>query len=124
MTLQVTLMGDGERAPDGYDSAIVTIPDSVYVRPAMGTTGPARTLNLAALRVILQEATDVSARSVGERLHHGVWTITSDPEQVTTLGLMHDCATCLAAVDQTLVYLRAHPGKEVAVGQLWWAAPD
>jgi hypothetical protein len=118
MALQLTLTGDDSHEPTGYDSAIVTLPASAYV------SGPVRTLNIPALRAILREATAVSCREVNERLHHGVWTITSDPVKVTTLGLMHDCATCLAAVEATIVWLRAHPGGEVAVGQLWWADPD
>jgi hypothetical protein len=58
---------------------------------------------------------------MGEVLHHAEWTITSDPEQVRTLGLMHDCATCRAGTDQALAFLRDTPDGEVAVGQLWWA---
>jgi hypothetical protein len=63
------------------------------------------------------------AAGMGERLHHAEWTITSDPEQVSTLGLMHDCPACRAGVDQALAFLRDNPGGEVAVGQLWWAQP-
>jgi hypothetical protein len=63
------------------------------------------------------------AANIGERLHHADWTVTGDPGQVRTLGLMHDCASCRAGVDQALAFLRENPGGEVAVGQLWWAKP-
>jgi hypothetical protein len=118
MPLQMVLNGDDSCEPTGYDSAIVPLPASAYV------PGPVRVVNVLALRRILREATAESCRAVGERLHHGVWVITSDPAEVKTRGLMHDCAECLAGVDATLAWLREHPGGEVAVGQLWWAAPD
>jgi hypothetical protein len=118
MALQLVLSGDESREPSGYDSAILPLPASVYL------PGPVRVLNVRRLRDILREATAESCRAANERLHHGVWVITSDPAEVKTRGLMHDCAECLAGVDASLAWLREHPGGEVAVGQLWWAAPD
>jgi hypothetical protein len=92
------------------------VPDSMYV-----TMGSIRMLNIIAVRIDLDEATRRACEAVSEKLHHAVWTFTSEPAEVQTLGLMHYCPTCVAGVDQALAHLRDHPGSEVAVGQLWWA---
>lgn len=117
MSLKVTIMGDTAAPPDGFDSAILLVPDAAYV-----TAGAVRTLHALVLRGALSRATAQSCAAVGERLHHAEWTVTSAPGEVRTLGLMHDCPTCRAAVDQALAHLREHPEAEIAVGQLWWAA--
>lgn len=103
--------------PAGFDSAITSVPGRWYV-----TLNGKRAFlaNLAGrdLRTISERL----AADINEVLHSATWTITSDPAEVTTLGLWHDCATCRAGVDQALAMLREHPDREVAVGQLWWAA--
>ena len=68
----------------------------------------------------LSQRSAATAAGMGEELHHAEWTVTSDPGEVRTLGLMHDCAACRAGVDQAVAYLRDNPGGQVAVGQLWW----
>jgi hypothetical protein len=71
----------------------------------------------------LRTVSERLAANIGEILHHASWVITGDPELVRTLGMMHDCATCRAGVANALDYLAGEPGREVAVGQLWWADP-
>jgi len=102
--------------PTGFDSAIVQAVPRWFAR----LNGERVFLALTAGRD-LRRVSERLAADIGERLHHAEWTVTSDPGQVRTLGLMHDCASCRAGVDQALALLREHPGAELAVGQLWWA---
>lgn len=114
LKLSITTRADGE--PSGFDSAIVTVPARWYVTVA---GKPAFLARLAGRD--LRALSGKLAASIGEKLHHAEWTITSDPDEVKTLGLMHDCASCRAGADQALAAMREHPGREMAVGQLWWA---
>jgi hypothetical protein len=104
--------------PAGYDSSIVRVPPGWYATVGDGTR--AMVVQLAGR--MLRQLSEQQAADLGETLHHADWTITSDPAEVRTLGLMHDCPACRAGVDQALAYLRENPAGEVAVGQLWWAA--
>ena len=118
--LKLRIPGDPGRAdgePTGFDSAITTVPGRWYVT-INGEQAFVAQLAIRDLRV----TSDALAAGLGERLHHAVWTITGDPAQVRTLGLMHDCGSCRAGVDQALAFLRDNPDGELAVGQLWWAA--
>lgn len=108
----------GERGePSGFDSAIIGLHDEVYA----ALPGGGRVFLAAGLAAVLREVSGQLAAGLGERLHHAEWVITSDPEQVRALGLMHDCASCRAGVDQALALLRERPDAELAVGRLWWA---
>ena len=109
-------MTRAEGEPSGFDSAIVTVPARWYV-----TAGGERAFAAQLAGRALRQVSELLAGNIGERLHHAEWTITSDPAEVTALGLVHDCAACRAGVDQALAFLREHPAGEVAVGQLWWA---
>lgn len=111
----ITTAAEGE--PSGYDSAIIKVPAAWYV-----TLCGERVLSARAGRE-LRAGSERIAAGMGEKLHHAEWTITSDPAEVRTLGLMHDCATCRAGVDQATAFLRENPDGEVAVGQLWWTQP-
>lgn len=115
-SLKINIRTRAEGDPAGFDSAIISVPARWYV-----TVDGKRAFlaNLAGrdLRVISEQM----AADINEKLHSAVWTITSDPAEVRTLGMMHDCATCRAGVVQALAVLRDHPDREVAVGQLWWA---
>ena len=104
--------------PTGFDSAIVKVPAGWYAT----VNGDRVFLAQLAARK-LRAVSEAAARAIGERLHHAQWAITSDPGQVTTLGLRHDCPSCRAGVDQALTFLRENPGKELAVGQMWWIYP-
>jgi hypothetical protein len=110
------MMTRAEGEPAGFDSAITTVPAGWYV-----AVNGRRTLVAQLAGRVLREMSERFAASLGEQLHHAEWTITGDPAEVTTLGLMHDCAACRGGVDQALAFLREHPDGEVAVGQLWWA---
>jgi hypothetical protein len=111
-------MTRAEGKPAGFDSAITSVPERWYVN----LNGERAFLAQLAGRD-LRAASERLAANIGETLHHAEWTITGDPAEVKTLGLMHDCAPCRAGVDQALTFLRENPGGEVAVGQLWWARP-
>jgi hypothetical protein len=119
--LKLRIPGDPGRdsgEPTGFDSAIAHVPGRWYVT----VNGERAFLARRAIRD-LRVLSDALAAGLGERLHHAEWTITGDPAQVTTLGLMHDCGPCRAGVDQALAYLRDNPDGELAAGQLWWARP-
>jgi hypothetical protein len=105
--------------PAGYDSSIITVPADWYA-----TADGTKALLVKAVGAFLRELSERQAADLGETLHHADWVITSDPAEVRTRGLAHGCPSCHAGVDEALVYLRASPGNEVAVGLLFWADPD
>lgn len=114
--VKLGIMTGARGEPSGFDSTIVKAPAHWYA-----TVNGSRALLAQVAGRELRELSDQVAAGMGERLHHAEWTITSDPDQVRTLGLMHDCPTCRAGVDQALAFLRDDPAGELAVGQLWWA---
>lgn len=116
--LKLNIWTRAEGEPVGFDSTIITVPGRWYV----SLNGQRTFLTQLAGRD-LRQVSERQATNLGETLHHAEWTVTDDPERVRTLGLMHDCLTCRAGVDQALAYLAETPGSEVAVGQLWWAQP-
>jgi hypothetical protein len=117
-TVKLSVMGSAGGEPAGFDAAIVKVQARWYA-----DVDGERALVAQLAGRDLRGMSALLAAGMGERLHHAEWTITSDPEQVSTLGLMHDCPACRAGVDQALAFLRDNPGGEVAVGQLWWAQP-
>jgi len=116
--LKLHVVGRDDGEPAGFDSVIATVPEHWYLTVDKGRAFLAQ---LAGRE--LREMSNRCAADIGEVLHHAEWTITGDPGQVSTLGLMHDCATCRSGVDQAIAFLRGNPSGEVAVGQLWWASP-
>jgi hypothetical protein len=46
------------------------------------------------------------------------WKITSDWREVEAFQPAHDCAQCTAANDQAMAYLKEHPEKRIALGNL------
>jgi hypothetical protein len=116
--LKLSVTGSAEGKPSGFDAAITRVPARWYV-----TIDGQRVLNAVQAGRDMRDMSAAFAAGISEKLHHAEWTITGDPDEVTTLGLMHDCASCRAGVDQALTFLRENPGGEVAVGQLWWARP-
>lgn len=113
--LKISIPTGAEGDPAGYDSVIIKAPDRWYVT----VDGRRAFLARVAIRDLRQRSMD-DAKSIGEELHHADWTVTSDPAEVRTLGLVHDCASCRAGIDQALAFLRDNPDGQVAVGQLWW----
>lgn len=115
--LKLEVHTDSEQEPPaGFDSVIALFPESYYV-----TVGGKRAL-IARKAVAWVRALSLKcARDIGEVLHHAEWTITSDPELVHTLGLMHDCVERRDGVERAVAHLRDHPEAEIAVGQLLWA---
>ena len=114
LKLNIRTTATGE--PAGFDSAITSVPGRWYV-----TLNGKRAFLAQLAGRDLRRISEKLAADINEKLHSAEWTITSDPAEVRTLGLMHDCAACRAGVDQALTLLREHPDREVAVGQLWWA---
>ncbi|HEX3388834.1 MAG TPA: hypothetical protein VHT94_07335 [Streptosporangiaceae bacterium] len=103
--------------PSGFDTAIALVPERWYV-----TVNGKRALLAQLAGRELRDLSEDQAASIGEVLHHADWILAGNPDDVRRFGMMHDCATCRAGVDQALAYLSEHPGAEVAVGQLYWAA--
>jgi hypothetical protein len=116
--LKLNVMTRAEGKPAGFDSAITSVSPRWYV-----TVNGERAFLAQRAGRDLRAVSERLAADIGEELHHAEWTITGDPDEVRTLGLMHDCAPCRAGVDQALTFLRENPGGELAVGQLWWAKP-
>ena len=109
--------GREDRPVAGEDTSVITIPDGVYL-----DAGGERVLVLRRLGRLLRQVSEMHARDVGMRLHHAEWVITGDPG-VVEATVVHDCARCRAGADQALAWLREHPGGELLVGTLYWAAP-
>jgi len=101
----------------GWDTTMLPVPEEFFVQVDDGP--PA--LAAKQLGVFLRRLAESQAADLGERLHHAEFTLTRDRETVKRLGLMHDCMECLAGVERALVFLDANPGKDMVVGQLWWA---
>jgi hypothetical protein len=117
--LKLNIMGSAVGEPAGFDAAITLVPARWYV-----TVDGERAFVAQLAGRDLRVMSEAFSASVGERLHHAEWTITDDPDEVRTLGLMHDCPTCRFGVNQALAFLRDNPDGEVAVGQLWWARQE
>ena len=115
--LKLSVRTEAEGDPAGFDSAITSVPKRWYV-----TVDGKRAFLAQLAGGDLRGISERLAADIGEKLHHAEWVITGDPAEVRTLGLMHNCASCRAGVDQGLTFLREHPDGELAVGQLWWAA--
>jgi hypothetical protein len=115
-SLKLVIRTRAEGRPAGADTAIVKVPPRWY-----GTLDGQRMLVAALAGRDLRVLSEGLAADIGEKLHHAEWTLTSDPEQVRVLGLVHDCAACRAGVNQALAFLAENPDGELAVGRLWWA---
>lgn len=115
ITFTVRTTREGQ-PPRGSDSMIADAPADLYTsvdgKPA---------LVMGRLSAVLREMSEYGAAGVGEQLHHAEWIVTADPEQVRERGMVHDCASCRASLDQALAFLREHPGRELLVGVLYWA---
>jgi hypothetical protein len=49
------------------------------------------------------------------------WLITDDWEEVERFQPAHDCATCRAGNDQAVAYLKEHPDRWLALGNMkYW----
>jgi len=49
------------------------------------------------------------------------WLVTSDWREVERFQPAHDCATCRAANDQAVAFLKEHPEERLALGNLrYW----
>lgn len=116
VVLQI-ITGRGNGTPAGFDSTIISVPGRWY---ADMPDGRVFLPQLAAID--LRRISEQQARLIGQVLDHAEWTITADPDLVTTIGLRHGCGFCRAGVDRAIAYLADHPGAEVAAGTLWWAA--
>lgn len=100
----------------GYDTTIAKCPPEVY-----GTVDGQRAVRLDRLHHLLYSLSYLSAMRVNEQLHHGDWVLTSDPAEVQTRGLLHDCVACRVDVDRATAAMRDDPDLEILVGTLFWA---
>jgi hypothetical protein len=49
------------------------------------------------------------------------WVVTGDWREVERIQPAHDCTVCRAANDQAMAYLKEHPDKRLALGNLrYW----
>ena len=109
--------------PEAADTAIVRADPAWYVGLGSAWPGQERALLVDEVGKLLRAVSEHCAADLGRRLHHAVWTITGDPAEVSRLGL-HDpaCEQCREGTLAALDYLAGGPGREVAVGQMWWIA--
>lgn len=49
------------------------------------------------------------------------WLITSDWREVERFQPAHDCATCRAGNDQAIAFLKDHPDRRLALGNLHYS---
>jgi hypothetical protein len=99
---------------DGYDSMLLPVPPFWYATPdTLLATVAGRDLRLLS---------DAGAKMVGEKLHHADWVLTDDPEQVTAIGMTHDCDRCRDGTARALAWLAENPGGKIAAGLLYWSA--
>lgn len=103
----------------GYDSMIVKVPKHIYrSEPGGGRVTDEHEVLMAAAMFTYK-----ACKSLGETLHHADWWVTGDAAMIQEKGLMHDCVSCRAGVDQALALLRDNPDAEFMVGCLYWAQP-
>jgi hypothetical protein len=118
----ITIPGDQTKyGTAGFDSIIVPVPEGWYADVATAD-GTRRALVPQVAGWDMLKLSRDGAAGVDEILHHADWVITADPDQVETLGMTHGCPDCREGTDRALAWLREHPGGEVAIGTLYWAA--
>lgn len=107
----------------GYDTTILPMPERFYVGVPEGTLGGRTTgLDLQRFSMWLHRVADKMASDIGEILHHAEFIVTTSVTTVEVLGRMHDCDTCREGVRNAVTIMHEHPGTEMIVGQLYWAA--
>lgn len=102
---------------DGTDAMIITVPGHWYA-DVVGA-GPALLARVAGRE--LRVASEQGAARVGRALHHADWQLTADPAVVIDVMPQH-CAECATGTEAALAYLAGGPGREVALGLLYFAA--
>lgn len=113
-TLHIPIVSNVHKPELGFDTVIALVPpEQVAPRPASPGMDPR-------IQVLASRLAIGQARDMGEGLRESHWWITRDPAVVAERGLMHDCPTCRAGVDQALAHMNEHPEAVVAVGLLSW----
>lgn len=113
-TLHIPIVSNVHKPETGYDTVIALVPPAqVAPRPASPGMDPR-------IQVMASHLARAQAAEMGEGLRESYWWITRDPEVVAQRGLVHDCPTCRAGVDQALAHMREHPDAVTAVGLLSW----
>jgi hypothetical protein len=107
---------DTKYGHDGTDAMIITVPPTWYAEVEGGRAVLARVAGAG-----LREASEQGAARVGRRLHHADWQLTGDPAVVRDVMPQH-CPECAAGTEAALAYLAEQPGREVALGLLYFAA--
>jgi hypothetical protein len=101
---------------DGTDAMIITVPPTWYAE-----VDGKRALLARVAGAGLREASEQGAERVSRALHHADWQLTDDPELVQRVMPPH-CPECDAGTTAALEYLAGGPGREVALGLLYYAA--
>ena len=101
----------------GGDSAILKVPLEFYVGVSDSKPG----LAAVPFTDFLRQFAEAEAKAVGEELHHAEFVVTTDPEVVQELGILHDCADCRDSVRAILGFMASNQGRQVVVGHLFWA---
>jgi hypothetical protein len=101
---------------DGTDAMIITVPPGWYAEVDGDRAVLARVAGAG-----LREASEMGAARQGRALHHADWQLTGDPALVRRLMPPH-CPECDAGTTAALEYLAGGPGREVALGLLYYAA--
>lgn len=113
-TFHIPIVRNLFRPETGYDTVVALVPaDQVAPRPASPGIDPR-------IQIMASHLARAQAAEMGEGLRESHWWITRDPEVVIQRGLMHDCPTCRAGVDQALAHMRDDPEAVAAVGLLSW----
>jgi hypothetical protein len=99
----------------GGDSVIARAPEQAY-KVIDGKAVP----DVALVIKLLTDISLDSAAAMGEKLHHGDWVLTNNPEAVRDIGTMHDCPSCVAQTDQALAAMNEFPDMYVFAGILYW----
>jgi hypothetical protein len=111
----ITINGaDTHYGEDGYDSMLLPVPPFWYATPD--------TLLAQVAGRDLRHLSEYGATMVGEKLHHADWVLTDDPEQVTAIGMTHDCDRCRTGTARAVAWLAENPGGKIAAGLLYWSA--
>ena len=93
------------------DTIIASVPEKWFVGEAVMA------------KVVAADAMELAnyvANLCERRLHHAEFVVTDDPRVIEERGLLHDCTSCRADVDQALAYMSEHHGEALVVGNLWY----
>ncbi len=107
---RVECPSNADREVTGFDSAILVGPADLLVMPD----------HEVPIVMKLGSLSHMFASSVGDRLHHANWRVTTDPAVVEEMG-RPGCRHCRAGFEVAKAHLLKEPGRPMVVGQLFYA---